>query len=78
MRRLETLLTLLAVVLASLAALQIPGRVLLALIAIAILLCVGVLRLRSSLRARRNRKPVFDPYERAARIREERHRRTDR
>lgn len=79
MRRAETLLALVAVVLASLAALQIPGRLLLALGAIALLFFVGASRLRASLRERRARKQSrFDPYERAQQIRDERHRRMDR
>jgi hypothetical protein len=77
-KRAETLLALVAVVLASLAALQIPGRVPLALGAVAILLFVGAWRLRSSLRERPSRtRTRFDPYERAQRIRDERHRRLD-
>jgi len=73
-RRHETLLALLAVVLASLAALQIRGRLLFAIAAVVLLAFVGVARLRAGLHARPP-KPGLDPYERAARIREERDRR---
>jgi hypothetical protein len=74
MRRWETLLALLAVVLASLAALQIRGRLLFAVAAIVLLAAVGVSRIRAGV-ARRRPAPEFDTYERAERIREERERR---
>lgn len=77
MRRHETLLALLAVVLASCAALQIRGRLLFAIAAIVLLAIVGTMRLRSSLAGRRARSG-FDTYDRAAQIREERDRRMGR
>jgi hypothetical protein len=74
MRRSETLVALLAVVLASLAALQIPGRLYFALAAVVLLILVGMSRIRASVQQRRP-KPSFDAYDRAERIREERDRR---
>ena len=74
MRRSETLVALLAVVLARLAALQIPGRWYFAVAAIVLLALVGMSRIRASVRQRRP-KPTFDAYDRAERIREERDRR---
>jgi hypothetical protein len=74
MRRSETLLALLAVVLASLAALQVPGRIFFAAAAIVLLLCVGVSRLRASI-GQKPAKQGFDAADRAERIREERVRR---
>ncbi len=71
MRRHETLLALLAVILASVAALQVPGRLLFAIAAVVLLAFVGISRVRGSLTQKRER-PTFDSYERAARIREER------
>jgi uncharacterized membrane protein len=74
MRRSETLVALLAVVLASLAALQIPGRLYFALAAVVLLILVGMSRIRASVQQRRP-KATFDAYDRAERIREERDRR---
>jgi uncharacterized membrane protein len=75
MRRFETLLALVAVVLASLAALQIRGRLLFALAAVVLLLFVGLSRMRASMTAKKKPKAGFDAYDRAERIREERDRR---
>jgi hypothetical protein len=75
MRRVETLIALLAVVLASLAALQIRGRLLFAAAAVVLLIFVAYSRLRTSIAERRPPSPTLDPYERAERIREERERR---
>jgi uncharacterized membrane protein len=74
MRRFETLLALLAVVLASLAALQIPGRLYFAIAAIVVLALVGMSRVRASITTKRVVK-TFDTYDRAERIREERDKR---
>ena len=74
MRRHETLLALAAVVLASLAALQIQGRLFFALAAVALLIFVGYSRIRSSVTERRPKAGV-DSYDRAERIRQERDRR---
>jgi cation transport ATPase len=73
--RSETLLALAAVVLASLAALQIPGRLLFAAAAIGLLLFLGGSRLRASLRGRTQKRTGFDAAERAEAIREARRRR---
>jgi multisubunit Na+/H+ antiporter MnhG subunit len=81
MRRFETILALVAVVLASLSALQIPGRLILALTAMLLLCIVGSSRLRAMIRDRENKnksKKGFDAYERAQRIKEERSKRLDR
>ncbi|HTA39183.1 MAG TPA: hypothetical protein VK760_08915 [Candidatus Acidoferrales bacterium] len=74
MRRSETLVALLAVVLASLAALQITGRLWFAIAAVVLLILVGMSRVRASLLERRT-KPTSAGADRAARIREERDRR---
>jgi hypothetical protein len=74
MRRPQTLVALLAVVLASLSALPMRGRLVFAGIAILLLLLVTASLLRTAL-ANRRRPVRFDPYERAERIREERNRR---
>jgi hypothetical protein len=74
MRRSETLVALLAVVLASLAALQIPGRLYFAVAAVVLLILVGMSRIRASVQQRRT-KPASDTYDRLERIREERDRR---
>ncbi len=73
MRRWETLIALLAVVLASLSAANIGGRPrpVLAFAAIAVLAALLYARLRMSLRTGR-RKRTFDAYERALRIQERR------
>ncbi|MHB8178664.1 MAG: hypothetical protein ACYDA5_03815 [Vulcanimicrobiaceae bacterium] len=75
MRRWETLTALAAVIFASAAALPWRGRLPSAVIAIVLIVVVGLSRLRS---VRRSRKPVFDAYERARRIHEERDRRLGR
>lgn len=75
MKKWETLLALLAVILASAAAFPLGLRLPLALLAIALLLAVGAARLRDAARGRTT-MTVPDAAERAARIREERERRT--
>lgn len=76
MRRWETLTALLAVVLASLSALAVRGRLLFALAAVVLLLLVIASRLRAAILNRRKaRTPAFDPYERARQIQEARDRR---
>jgi hypothetical protein len=77
MRRAETLVALLAVVLASCAALQVPGRLLYAGAAVLLLLLVAGSRLRSSITQRRAKR-TFDNYDRAMQIREDRDRRLGR
>jgi hypothetical protein len=73
MRKWETYLALVAVVLASLSALKIGGqqRPILAFAAIAMLIVVVYVRMRMALTARKA-KPAFDKYERALRIQEQR------
>lgn len=78
MRRVETFLALTAVVLASVAALQVPGRLIFALAAIMLLVFVGSSRLRASLAGRKERRPGLDASDRAARIHEQRKNRYDR
>jgi hypothetical protein len=75
LRRWETYLALFAIVLASLSAVNIGGRPrpALAFAAIAILVAIVYLRLRSSF-TRKKTKRTFDAYERALRIQEERER----
>ena len=73
MKKWETLLALLAVVLASAAAFPIGLRVPLALLAILLLFSIGVARLRSAAAGRKTMN-VPDAAERAARIREDRER----
>ncbi|MBV8491678.1 MAG: hypothetical protein JO199_14225 [Candidatus Eremiobacteraeota bacterium] len=76
MRRWETLLALVAVILASLSALQIPGRIVFALSALLCLSIVGSARLRAAIRKKEAKpKKGFDAYERAMRIQEERDKR---
>ena len=77
MTRLQTLGALLAVILGSLAALPIRGRLIFAVAAVALIAWVGLSLLRSSRRAaaRRSGPAAAD---RAARIRAERERRLDR
>jgi uncharacterized protein (DUF58 family) len=77
MRRSETLVALLAVVLASLAALQIHGRLYFAAAAVALLVYVCFARVRASIQQRKP-SPGFSSYDRAEKIREERERRLDR
>ena len=73
MRRWETFLALVAVVLASVSALQIPGRLLFALTAMLLLSIVGSSRLRAMIRARESGRPKgFDAYERAMKIQRDR------
>ncbi len=74
MSKWETWVALLAVILASLAALAIRGRLVFAMGAIALILLVGLARIRSGLGARR-RPSAADPGERAERIRQARDRR---
>ena len=74
MSRTETLLGLLAVVLASVSALPIPYRIYFAGAAILILAYLGTMRIRAAFTQKRE-TPAFDKGERAARIREERDRR---
>lgn len=73
MRRWETLIALLAVVLASLSAVNMGGRPhpALAFAAIAVLVALLYARLRASVRTE-HRKRSFDAYERALRIQERR------
>lgn len=75
MSRTETLLALAAVVFASIAALQVPGRLIFAALAVALLLAVGGARLRAAVAGRREPPPGFNAAERARQIREERRRR---
>lgn len=73
MRRWETLLALVAVVLASLSAMQIPGRLILALSALLLLSIVASARLRSMIRDREQKKPKgFSAYDRAMKIQKDR------
>lgn len=76
MRRWETYLALLAVILASLSVVKIGGhpRPVLAFTAIALIAVVGYARLRTQLTTGKRSKPVVDAYERALRIQEERER----
>ena len=74
MNKWETLLALLAVILASAAAFPIGLRIPLALLAIALLVSIGVARLRSAA-TRRSTMNVPDAAERADRIRADRERR---
>jgi hypothetical protein len=78
MRRVETLLALLAVVFASLSALNIPGRLILALLALLLLCIVISSRLRAAIRGKEQRAAGFDAYERAMQIQEERRNRMGR
>ena len=75
MSRAESLIALGAVVFASIAALQVPGRLIFAIVAIVMLLAVGAARLRAAVTSRGVPPPAGDAGERARRIREERHRR---
>jgi hypothetical protein len=75
MSRTETLLALAAVVFASVAALQVPGRLIFAAVAVALLLAVAGARFRAALVGRREPPSGFDAAERARQIREERNRR---
>ncbi len=76
MRRWETLAALAAVILANLAALPIPGRLIAALVAVVLILVVGIVQVRRLLTHRRI-LPAFDPAERARQIREQRARDRD-
>jgi hypothetical protein len=75
MSRAETLIALAAVVFASIAAVQVPGRLIFAAIAVALLLAVAGARLRAAFMQRRQPPSGLDSAERARRIREERRRR---
>ena len=75
MKRWETRLALLAVILASLSALNIPGRLLLALTAMLLLSIIASSRLRAALYGKKERSTGFDSAATAERIREERSRR---
>ena len=75
MSRTETFLALAAVVFASVAALQVPGRLIFAAVAVALLLAVAGARLRAALAERREPPQGFEAAERARQIREERRRR---
>ena len=75
MTRLQTLLALAAVVFASVAALQVPGRLIFAAIAVALLIAVAGARLRAALVDKREVSTGYDAAERARQIREERRRR---
>jgi hypothetical protein len=74
-RRWETLIALLAVVIASVSALAIPGRLWFAGIAIVLLALVGGAQLHRSLTGSRETKTGPTPEEIARRIREQRNRR---
>ena len=78
MRRFETFVALLAVIFASVSALQIPGRIVFALAAIMLLTFLISRRLRAAIKGKRDRPAGMDAYERARRIHEERSRRFDR
>jgi len=73
MSRPQTLLSLLAVILASSAAIVSRGRLVFAVVAVVVLLLVVASLLRGALTKRRS-APAFDRYERVARIREARDR----
>lgn len=74
MRRWETLVALLAVILASVAALEVPGRIYFALVAIFLIAVVGTLRMRAAI-AGRAASGDSSAADRAERIRDERERR---
>jgi hypothetical protein len=76
MTRWETLLALLAVVLASLSAIKIGGhpRPILAFAAIALLACICYIRLRVQFTKRKTQERTLGAYERALRIQEARER----
>jgi hypothetical protein len=75
MRRWETLIALVAVIIASASALPIPGRLWLAGVAIVLLALVGGVQLHRSLTGTRETKTGPTPEEIARRIREQRNRR---
>jgi hypothetical protein len=75
-RRFETLVALLAVVLASVAALQVRGRLLFAAAAILLLLLVCLLRLRAAFAGRRAKVYAGDSLQRAQAIRDGRRKRS--
>ena len=75
MRRWETLTALAAVIIASVSALQVPGRLWFAGIAILLLALVGGAQLHRSLTGSRETKTGPSPQEIARRIREQRNRR---
>ena len=76
MGRWETFVSLLAVVLASLSVMNLGGRPrpILAFAAIALLVVVIYVRLRSQITSSKKQRRTFDAYERALRIQEERER----
>jgi hypothetical protein len=76
MKRRETYLALLAIVLASLSALKLGGqpRPMLAFAAIVLLALICYMRLRAQFTKSEKRERTFDAYERALRIQEERDR----
>ena len=75
MRRWETLIALVAVIIASASALPIPGRLWLAGVAIVLLALVGAAQLHRSLTGSRETRTGPSPEEIARRIREQRNRR---
>ena len=75
--RFETFIALVAVVLASVAALQVPGRILFALTAILLFVFLAGRMLRAAIKGRVAKRSGFSAAERAAQIREERSRRLD-
>ncbi|MDQ2866284.1 MAG: hypothetical protein M3R51_08660 [Candidatus Eremiobacteraeota bacterium] len=75
MRRWETLLSLLAVILASVAAVPIEPRLYFAMAAIALLAIVGAARIRSAVLGRTPRPEIADAASRARQIRLQRGRR---
>jgi len=75
MNRTETLIALAACIFASVAAVQVPGRLIYAAVAIALLLAVAGARLRAALMQRREPSSGLDAGGRAQRIRDERRRR---
>lgn len=75
MTRIQTLLALAAVILASVAALQVPGKLIFAAVAVALLIAIAGARLRAALVEKREPPPGFDAAERARQIREDRRRR---
>ncbi|MGB8797594.1 MAG: hypothetical protein WCC70_08600 [Candidatus Aquilonibacter sp.] len=75
MHRWETLIALVAVILASASALPIPGRLWLAGVAIVLLALVGAAQLHRSLTGSRETRTGQSPEEIARRIRDQRNRR---
>lgn len=75
MRRWETFIALLAVIVASVGALPVHSRLFFAFTAMLLLGVVAVSRLRSAMAGRSQSKPIFDAAERARTIREQRSKR---